>query len=121
LRGRVGRKQDAHCCDGCADEKSPHLKIHYQVRLRRSDAGHVVDLLEHDLGEMPVIGHFEEREDVWLTPARVRLPQPFQSADRIEDFASLSRLHRHENVRGRHVITSCTRASSPSEAMHVKR
>jgi hypothetical protein len=58
---------------------------------------------------MLVVRHFEKRENVRLTPARVRLSKSLERADRVQHVACLPGLDGHENVRSSHVITSVAR------------
>ena len=78
------------------------LHLNNEVRLGRANTGQAVNPFEHDLSEVLVVRKLAEREDVRLTPARVRLLHAVQSANRCEDVLRVAGLDRNQNVRRRH-------------------
>src|SRR5207245_6910081 len=71
------------------------------MRLGRTNAGQVVDLVEHDFREVLLVRIFAVREDIGLTPARVSLLHTFERSDRFQRVLRVTSVDGHEDVRTR--------------------
>jgi hypothetical protein len=72
-----------------------------EVGLGGTNPREVVDPVEHDLREVLVVRELAVGEDVRLPPARVRLLDTVERADRREDLLRVSRFDGDEDVRSR--------------------
>src|SRR5207245_11249186 len=71
------------------------------MRLGRTNAGQVVDLVEHDFREVLLVRIFAVREDIGLTPARASLLHTVERSDRLQRVLRVTSVDGHEDVRTR--------------------